>query len=65
MPNDVEDLDVRRSSQEEEEEPFCDVREYKAVSKVRSIIEAYQVLEDRSAAKCGWKLVSMSDVVLC
>ena len=65
MPNDVEDLDVQRSSEEEEEEPFCGVREYKAVSKVRSMREAYQLLEDGSAAKIGWKLVTMADVVLC
>ena len=66
MPNDVEDLDVRRcSEEEEEEEPFCGVREYKPVLKVRSISEAYRVLEDSSDAKCGWKLVARQDVVLC
>ena len=64
VPNDVEDLDVERFS-EGKEEPFCDVRDYRATSKVRSLSEAYQVLEDRSAAECGWKLVTKPNVVLC
>ena len=64
VPNDVEDLDVERFS-EGKEEPFCDVRDYRATSKVRSLSEAYQVLEDMSAAECGWKLVTKPNVVLC
>ena len=60
IPNGVEDLDV-----EGREEPFCNLREYKTISTVRSLSEAYQVLEDRPAAKDEWKLITKSNVVLC
>lgn len=60
VPNDLEDLDVERSIGGE---PFCDVREYTEVSKVRSLSEAYRLLEDLSAAQCGWKLVTKPDLL--
>ena len=60
VPNLVEDLVI-----EGKEEPFCNLREFKTSSTVRSLSEAYQVLEDRTAAKDEWKLITKSNVVLC
>ena len=54
VPNNLEDLDVERPGQR----PFADVPEYKDSAVVRTLSEAYQVLENRSAAANEWKLVS-------
>ena len=54
VPNDLEDLDVERRGQR----PFGDVREYMEGAAVRTLSEAYQVLENKPAAANEWKLVS-------